>query len=120
MSHSTPFKVTGPSAKLAFVALGAVAGALGVGTACAAGADSDVPSIVLKYSEQSLNSDSGVKELYARIVRAAKEVCPNIEIRDLNLQNRIKECRDQAIARAIHKVDNSQLATLYAAHSKNG
>jgi UrcA family protein len=119
MSHFTTFKATGPGAKLALVAL-AVAGVLGVGTASAAGTDSDVPSIVVKYSDQNLSTDIGVKELYAQIVRAAKQVCPDATIRDLKLQHQVDQCRNQAIARAIAKVDNSQLAALYATHSKNG
>ena len=119
MSHFTTFKATGPGAKLALVALGAVAGVLGVGTASAAGTDSDVPSIVVKYSDQNLSTDIGVKDLYAQIVRAAKQVCPDATIRDLKLQHQVDQCRDQAIARAIAKVDNSQLAALYATHSKN-
>jgi UrcA family protein len=119
MSHFTPVKATRPGAKLALVALGALVGALGVGTASAAGTDSDVPSIVVKYSDQTLATDSGVKDLYAQIVRAAKQVCPDISIRDLRLQYEVKQCRDQAIAKAIRKIDNSQLAALYAAHSKN-
>src|ERR1700685_1113149 len=113
MSHSTTFKATGPAAKLALVALGAVAGVLGVGTASAAGTDSDVPSIVVKYSDQSLSTDSGVKNLYAQIGRASKQVCPDASIRDLKIQHQVDECRDQAIARAIRKVDNSQLAALH-------
>jgi UrcA family protein len=119
MSHFTTFKATGPGAKLALVAL-AAAGVLGFGTASAAGTDSDVPSIVVKYSDQTLSTDSGVKDLYAQIVRAAKQVCPDASIRDLRAERQVEQCRDQAIARAIAKVDNSQLATLYAAHSKNG
>jgi UrcA family protein len=121
MSHFTAFKATGPGAKLALVAF-AAASALGFGTAGAADIDSDAPSVVVKYSEQSLSTDSGVKRLYAQIVRASKQVCPSApeSIRDLRLQTLVKECQDQAIARAIAKVDNAQLAALYAAHSKNG
>jgi UrcA family protein len=119
MSHFTTFKATGPGAKLALAAL-AVAGVLGVGTACAADTDSDVPSVVVKYDEHSLNTDSGVKHLYSQIVRAANQVCPVSSTRDLVVQRRIADCRNQAIARAIRKVDNSQLAALYATHSKNG
>ena len=119
MSHFTTFKATGPGAKLALVALGAVAGVLGVATAGAAGTDSDVPSIVVKYSDRNLSTDIGVKDLYAQIVRAAKQVCPEATIRDLNLQRQVNQCRDQAIARAIAKVGNSQLAALYATHSRN-
>ena len=123
MSHFTSFKAAGPGAKLALAAL-AAAGVLGVGTAGAAGTtvtDSDAPSVVVKYSEQSLSTDSGVKQLYAQIVRAARQVCPSASTWDLTLQQRIQECRNQAISRAVHQVDNSQLAALYAAqHSKNG
>jgi UrcA family protein len=120
MSHFTTFKATGPGTKLALVVLGAVAGVLGVGTAVAADTDGDGPSVVVKYSEQSLSTDSGVKHLYAQIVRAANQVCPNSSTRDLVVQQRIEECRNQAIAKAVHKVDNSQLAALYATHSRNG
>jgi UrcA family protein len=122
MSHFTTFKAAGPGAKLALVALGAAAGVLGVGTASAAATDSDVPSVVVKYSPQSLGTDSGVKALYARIVRASKQVCPEVpaSIRSLRLQMLVEQCQDQAIARAIHEIDNAQLAALYAAHSKNG
>ncbi len=119
MSHSTTFKVTVPPARLALVALGALAGALGAGFAGAAAGD-DVPSIVVKYSDQSLSSDSGVKDLYAQIVRAAKQVCPDPSIRDLRAEKLAEQCRNQAVARAIRKVDNAQLAALYATRSKNG
>jgi len=119
MSHFTSFKAAGPGAKLALAAL-AAAGVLGFGTAGAAAADSDGPSVVVKYSEQSLSTDRGVKQLYAQIVRAARQVCPSTSTWDLTLQQRIQECRNQAIARAVHQVDNSQLAALYANHSKNG
>jgi len=119
MRNFTTFKATGPGAKLALVAL-AVAGVLGIGTASAAGTDSDVPSIVVKYSDQDLSTDRGVKDLYVQTVRAAKQVCHDATIRDLKLQHEVDQCRNQAIARAIHKIDNSQLAALYATHSKNG
>src|SRR5579863_4772198 len=69
MSHFTTFKATGLGAKLALAAL-AAAGVLGVATAGAA-TNSDVPSVVVKYDEQSLSTDRGVKDLYAKIVRAS-------------------------------------------------
>ena len=119
MNHFTTFKATGPGPKLALAAL-AVAGVLGVGTAAAADTGSDSPRVVVKYSEQSLSTDSGVKQLYAQIVRAARQVCPSTSTWNLMLEQRVQECRNQAIARAVAQVDNSQLAALYATHSKNG
>lgn len=105
--------------KLALLAMGSLAGALSVGAANAAGTDGDVPTAVVRYSDLSLSSDSGVRELYHRIVRASEKVCPDASTRFLSAQARVKECRSQAVARAIHQIDNSQLAALYAAHSKN-
>jgi UrcA family protein len=120
MNHFTTVKPMGPAAKLALVALGALAGVLGAGFAGAAGTDSDVPSIVVKYDQRSLETEIGVKALYAQLVRAARQVCPDPAIRDLRVQKLAETCRDEAVARAIRKVDNSQLAALYATHSKNG
>ena len=120
MNHFTTVKATRPAAKLALVALGALAGVLGAGFAGAAGTDSDLPFVVVKYTNQSLATDAGVKALYSQIVRAARKVCPDPAIRDLEVQKLAETCRNEAVARAIHKVDNSQLAALYATLSKNG
>jgi UrcA family protein len=77
------------------------------------------PSVVVKFSDQDLNTASGVNEVYRRIVRASRQVCPDMWAQDLSQQRKTLECRDQAISRAIRQIDNAQLAALYAAHSKN-
>jgi UrcA family protein len=119
MSHVTIHRIAGSPAKLALLALGSLAGALAVGTANAASPD-EVPSTVVKYGDLNLSSDLGVQVLYRRIVRAAGIVCPDASIRSLSARVKIQECRNEAVARAIRQIDNSQLAALYAAHSKNG
>jgi UrcA family protein len=107
-------------AKFASLLLGSLAGVMAVGAASAASPDSDVPTVVVKYSEQSLATDGGVNDLYRRITNAAKQVCPSTSsIREFRVLRRVEECRDQAVARAIRQIDNSRLAALYAAHSKN-
>jgi UrcA family protein len=120
MSTSITARTVGPRAKFGLLLLGSLAGIMAAGGAGAAGLDSDVPSVVVKYSEQSLATDEGVYTLYRRIKDAAKQVCPAEETRDLNRQSHIKECRNQAVARAIRQIANSRLAALHAAHSKNG
>jgi UrcA family protein len=109
-----------PRAKFALLMLGSLVGVLGLGAANAATSDSDVPAVVVKFSELSLATDAGVNALYHRIVFAAKQVCPDASIRDLKAHRMVEECRDQAVARAIRQIDNSRLAALYAGHSKNG
>jgi UrcA family protein len=92
--------------------LGSLAGIMAAGGASAARLDSDAPSVVVKYE--------GVYALYRRITAAARRVCPDAPIRNLGLQTEVEHCRNQAIARAIRQIDNSRLAALHAAHSKNG
>jgi UrcA family protein len=120
MSTSITARAAGPRAKFGLLMLGAFAGVMGAGAAGAASPDSDVPSVVVKYSEQSLATDEGVHALYRRITNAAKQVCPDASSRSLSRQSQVEQCRDQAIARAIRQIDNSRLAALHAVHSKNG
>jgi UrcA family protein len=121
MSTSLTARVAGPRAKFGLLLLGSLAGIMAAGGAGAARLDSDeLPSVVVKYSEQSLATDEGVSALYRRITSAAKRVCPDAPIGDLGLRAEVEHCRNQAIARAVQQVDNSRLAALHAAHSKNG
>jgi UrcA family protein len=60
-----------------------------------------------------------VQDLYHRIVRAAREVCPD-QSRDLAAQATVRQCREQAVAHAIQEINNSELAALYVTSSKRG
>jgi UrcA family protein len=120
MNTSITARAAGSRAKIGLLVLGTFAGVMAAGAASAGSLDSNPPSIVVKYSEQSLTTDEGVYTLYRRITSAAKQVCPDASIRNFSVQRQVEQCRDQAIARAIQKIDNSRLAALYAVHSKNG
>jgi UrcA family protein len=111
-------RAAGPGAKFGLLVLGSLAGIMAAGAAGAASLG-DVPSVVVKYSDQSLATDEGVHALYRRITHAAEQVCPDAT-RDLSRQVRVSQCRDQAIARAIRQIGNSRLAALHAVRSKNG
>jgi UrcA family protein len=120
MSHLITARSPGSRAKLALLMVGSLVGLLGLGAAGAAATDSDVPTVVVKYSAESLATDAGVHQLYRRIMYAAKQVCPEPSINDLIFRQKVAECRDQAVARAIRQIDNPRLAALHASHSKNG
>jgi UrcA family protein len=118
MSNSVILRAAGPRFK---VALAVLTGSLGF--ALAAGAvtvDNDVPSLAVRYDSQALTTDSGVQQLYRRILVAAKQVCPEESIRDLGANARVEACRAQAVAHAIQHIGNTRLATLYATSSKSG
>ncbi|MEP6885969.1 MAG: UrcA family protein [Gammaproteobacteria bacterium] len=102
------------------LALLLVAGALGAGAASAGSLDTDVPGLVVRYSSEALTTHAGVKDLYRRIQFAAKKVCPEASIRDLRSIGVARVCREQAVANAIHQINNSQLAALNATSSKSG
>jgi UrcA family protein len=121
MSTSIRAWAAGPRAKFGLLLLGSLAGIMAAGAAGAAILDSgDLPTVVVKYSKESLATDEGVNALYRRITNAARQVCPVEPTRDLKLQSQIDHCRNQAIARAIRQIDNSRLAALHSARSKNG
>jgi UrcA family protein len=104
----------------ALLLLGSLAGVMAAGAAGAATFDNDPPSVVVKYSDVALATDSGVNQLYRRITSAAKQVCPDSSVRDLGMQRQVEACRNLAVARAIRRIDNSRLAALYATRTKNG
>jgi len=121
MSTFITTRAAGPRFKFALLMLtGSLGCALGVGTAAAQTSDNDVPRIVLHYTGQSLATDDGVQKLYRQIVHAAEQVCPDAGIHDLAAHASALQCRQLAVARAVHQIDSSELAALYATSSKRG
>jgi UrcA family protein len=120
MSSSVTARAVGSRAKIALLMLtGALSCALTVGAASAATVDSNVPTVVVHYTSESLATDSGVKTLYRRLVHAAEQVCPQSD-GTLFVSSAARACRQEAIARAVEQVNNPHLAALHATSSKNG
>jgi len=97
-------------------------GLLGAAAAGAAGAavGDDAPRIVVRYSADSLSTDSGARKLYERLVHAAEQVCPD-EFSSGRLSSpAVQICRRQSIARAVQQIGSPRLAAVYATSSKSG
>ncbi len=106
-----------PRTTLMMVLCGVI-GAVSMGAAAAATVDGDVPSVVVRYRPASLTTDSGTRTLYRRLVDAAEATCPTSPgTRFVSLA--VRECRDQAVARAVRQIGNPGLAALHAGSSKN-
>jgi UrcA family protein len=103
--------------KSVLVAAVAVAG---IGFAAAAGAQAtdQVPNLTVRYSPASLDTDSGVRQLYARLVSAAETVCVQPDSRVPSTA--VVECRRQAVAKAVAQIHNSRLAAISAGYGKLG
>jgi UrcA family protein len=80
----------------------------------------DVASIAVRYDDLNLATAAGVNTLYSRISSAARQVCPDPFSRDLTVVIASERCQAGAIARAVHEVNNPQLAMVYASHTSHG
>jgi len=121
MTHETSMKqvaVSRPKITLLMVLCGLV-GAAASGAVSAASIADEVPQRVVKYTPEILNTDTGVRSLYHRIVKAAEEVCPVMPGTRL-IPRAVADCRAESVARAVHQIDSPRLAALYAASSKRG
>lgn len=102
----------------------AVAGAfaaLAVTTGSFAAAPSDQPSTVtVRYGDLNLDTAAGVDTLYHRISSAARAVCHDENSRDLAIVAAVKHCQENAIAQAVHEVNNPRLALVHAARVSHG
>jgi UrcA family protein len=71
-----------------------------------------LPHEVVSFKDLNLKSTEGVTVLYQRIRSAAKEVCGNVDLRDLAAVRAAKDCVDKAESRAILAVDSPMLTNL--------
>jgi UrcA family protein len=107
-----------PKITLAMLMCGIGAGTA-AGVAGAATPDLDVPAIAVKYDPATLDTDSGARQLYARIANAAVQVCPNYDNPHW-VTHQVEMCRARAIENAVTKVHNPRLAAVYLSASKHG
>jgi UrcA family protein len=94
-------------------------GAAASGAANSAPIADDVPRMTLRFSPDSLATDTGARNLYHRIVRAAQEVCPIAPGTHL-VTAAVAECRAQSMARAVREIGNPWLAALLPENSNHG
>jgi UrcA family protein len=85
-----------------------VAAGLGYQLANAAPSD-DVPSVVVRFTDQDLAHIDGVAALYRRLKDAAKTVCAAQD------GPRYKSCWQSALSAAVAKVDGPALTAYYRA-----
>jgi UrcA family protein len=103
-------------------ALMAVVCALGFGVSSVAGAqtaDTQTPKLVVLYSPATLTSESGVRQLYGRLVLAAERVCGEPSVGKF-VNNATRACRKQAVADAVAQIHNPRLAEISAGNTKIG
>jgi len=119
-SHDTgQASVSSSKITIAMIVCG-ILGAAFIGAASAAAVDDDAMHITIRYNPQSLDTESGARALYSRLIQAAAEVCPPSSDSPHWMTRQVRECREQALARAVFQVNNPKLAAIYAANSRSG
>jgi UrcA family protein len=100
--------------------LGGLAGLVMAGAAGAGTVDKDVPTLVVHYHADALDTDSGAQALYRLLAQAAEQVCPLV-VNTRIVSGEVLKCRRDALNAAVSKIHNQRLAALHAAHmSKSG
>ncbi|MEA3151145.1 MAG: hypothetical protein QOD56_2084 [Gammaproteobacteria bacterium] len=97
-----------------------IVGTAAAGAVSAATTDDAPPSISVKYDPQSLLTDDGVRVLYHRLEVAAEQVCPEPSTASRLVNGVIKQCREQAVARAVHQIGDPRLVAVNTARAHRG
>lgn len=79
----------------------------------ASAAERAQPSIRVPYADLDLTSDRGITELYARVRRAARQVC-RTQITGSRVDERYPTCMRDTVARAVSQLGVAALAELHS------
>jgi UrcA family protein len=74
---------------------------------------------VVSYGDLDLRSNAGAATLYSRIRSAAREVCEPLDEVMIKLLRATYDCRTDAVARAVAKVDSPVLTNYYLGKHKS-
>jgi UrcA family protein len=91
--------------------------ACSLATVCTAADHTDLPQKTVKYADLNVSQPEGAAALYARIQRAARQVCLPLDGGGLSSKARMGACVHKAIADAVAKVGQPALFDAYNAHN---
>ena len=91
--------------------------ACSLATVCTAADRMNPPQTTVKYADLNVSKPEGAAALYARIQRAARQVCLPLDGDGLSSKVRMGACVHKAIADAVAKVGQPALFDAYNAHN---
>jgi len=85
----------------------------------AAGSQAEQTSVQVQFRADELNSGPGAENVYWKLRRAAATACGDDGsfIRELRLQQQVRECENSAVADAVARIDHPMLTALYDSHT---
>jgi UrcA family protein len=84
-------------------------------TVCNA-AEPSFPQTTVKFADLNVSNPAAAATLYARIQRAARQVCPVLDVRNLSSESH-GACVHKSIADAVAKVNQPALFAVYSARN---
>jgi UrcA family protein len=84
----------------------------------AATPDSSAQTVSVSYSDLNVSTDEGSRELYQRLVAAARQVCPSNLGPSARQLSESRHCVAAAVDRAMSEVQGSRLAQVHATHAR--
>ena len=90
-----------------------VAAALALGGLAHAATVRQLPSVVVKYGDLDLNTIDGVASLHARLSKAARDVCSQLDSRVLGLREQYHYCISAATAKGVLDINNANLTAYH-------
>ena len=103
--------------KIALALLCGIVSTAGVGIATAATPQVDSAAISVKYDPTAIQTDTGARELYARLTDAAAALYPSSNPHWVPSQ--VQQLREQAIARAVAQIHSSKLDAIFNSSFKS-
>ena len=90
-----------------------LAAALAFCSVAQASTPKDLPSVIVKYGDLSLDTRAGVASLHARLRNAAEQVCSPLNSRVLGLREQFEACVSDAVANSVAAVGNANLSRFH-------
>ncbi len=72
-----------------------------------------VRQVTVSFERFDLSKQQDADELYARLQRAARSVCGPLVSRELSFRRLSQECYEDALTRAVAKIDSARLTALH-------
>ncbi len=90
-----------------------VAAALAVGGLAQASTVRQLSSVVVKYGDLDLQTNEGVASLHARLNKAARETCSQLDSRVLGLRQQYEYCVSSAVTKGVSDIGNEKLTAFH-------
>ena len=69
--------------------------------------------VAVNYADLDLASPKGVERLYSRLQTAAEKACGRADVRDLKGRERVRDCTEGALERAVNEIGHEALSALH-------